>query len=165
MEKFRKFWKYGFVGGSGGGPHRSQRKYQKITRKINGKRQSFETFHEILANFDLKKLILIKIKASLMKFRKDLIILTEFKKHSDIFLRIWAKNQLRFEIFEKILKFTCKNLNGKLIFHPFSHIFQDFCHFIHLCNIAKFLGLAWAGGVVQPGLGVLSNLGGVRGAV
>ena len=40
----------------------------KISRKINGKLQNFETFHEILANFDLKKLILIKIKASLMEF-------------------------------------------------------------------------------------------------
>ena len=70
----------------------------------------------MLANFDLKKLILIKIKAILREFCKALIILKEIKKHSDKFLRVWAKNQLRFEIFEKILKFTCKNLNGKLIF-------------------------------------------------
>ena len=41
---------------------------KKISRKINGKLQNFETFHEILANFDLKKLILIKIKAILMEF-------------------------------------------------------------------------------------------------
>ena len=55
-----------------------------------------------------------------MEFWKALIILKEIKKLSDKFLRVWAKNQLRFEIFEKILKFTCKNLNGKLIFYPFS---------------------------------------------
>ena len=79
------------------------------------KLQIIETLHEILANFDLKKLGLIKIKA----IWKDLIILKESKKPSDKFLRAWAKNQLRFEIFEKTLKFTCKNLNGKLIFYPF----------------------------------------------
>ena len=72
--------------------------------------------HEILANFDLKKLILITIKAIFMEFSKDLIILKESKNPSNKVLRVWAKNQLRFEIFEKILKFTCKNLNGKLIF-------------------------------------------------
>ena len=33
---------------------------------------------------------------------------------------IRAKNILRFEIFEKILKFTYRNLNGKLIFYEFS---------------------------------------------
>ena len=35
-------------------------------------------------------------------------------------LRVWAKNQLIFEIFEKILKFRHQNLNGKVIFYPFS---------------------------------------------
>ena len=51
---------------------------------------------------------------------KSLIILKEIKKHSSKFLQILAKTQLRFEIFEKNLKFTYKNLNGKLIFYPFS---------------------------------------------
>ena len=37
-------------------------------QKISGKRQNFETVNEILANFDLKMLILIKIKAVLMEF-------------------------------------------------------------------------------------------------
>ena len=37
---------------------------------------------------------------------KALIILKEIKKPSDKSLRVWAKTQLRFEIFEKILKFT-----------------------------------------------------------
>ena len=55
-----------------------------------------------------------------MQFWKSWIILKEIKKPSDKFLRVLAKNQLRFEIFEKILKFTYKNLNGKLIFYPFS---------------------------------------------
>ena len=55
-----------------------------------------------------------------MEFWKALIILKEINKPSDKFLRVWAKNQLRFENFEEILKFTCKNLNGKLIFYPFS---------------------------------------------
>ena len=68
---------------------------------------------KIFMNFYLKKLILIKIKASLMEFWKSLIILKEIKKSSGKFLNVWAKNQLRFEIFEKILKFTYKNLYGK----------------------------------------------------
>ena len=68
MEKVRKFLKYGFIGGSGGGQGpRSSRKYYKISRKSSGKRQNFETFHEILANFDSKKLILIRSKAILME--------------------------------------------------------------------------------------------------
>ena len=68
----------------------------------------FETYHEILANFDLKRLILMKIKATLLEFWKSIKILKESKKTSDKFLRVWAKNQLRFEIFEKILKFHAK---------------------------------------------------------
>ena len=52
-------------------------------------------------------------------------------------MRVWAKNQLRFEIFEKILKFTCKKLNGKLLFYPFFSYFPGLFHFIHLCNIPK----------------------------
>ena len=60
-------------------------------------------------------------------------------------MRVWAKNQLRFEIFEKI----CKNLNGKLIFTHFLSHLQDFCHFIHLFNIPKL-----GGGLVAPGMGV-----------
>ena len=66
-EKFRKFWKSGFVGGSGAEPLEASENI-KNTRKIKGKLQSFETFHEILANFEYKKLILIKIKAILMEF-------------------------------------------------------------------------------------------------
>ena len=42
------------------------------------------------------------------------------KETSGKFLRVWAKNQLRFEIFEKSLKFIYKNHNGKLIFDQFS---------------------------------------------
>ena len=42
-----------------------------------------------------------------------------------------AKNQIRFEIFEKNFKFTYENLNWKidflLVFYP---IIQDICHFI-----------------------------------
>ena len=55
-----------------------------------------------------------------MEFWKALIILKASKKLSDKFLRVLAKNQLSFEISEKILKFKCKNLNGKLIFYQFS---------------------------------------------
>ena len=49
------------------------------------------------------------------------------------------KNQWKIYNSEKIFNFTYKNLNGKLIFYPFSHIFQAFCHFIHLWNIPGVL--------------------------
>ena len=81
-------------------------KILKNSLKINANLQNFENFPWILANFDLKKLILIKINTVLTEFWKALIILKEIKKPSDKFLRVWAKNQLRFEIFENILKFT-----------------------------------------------------------
>ena len=55
-----------------------------------------------------------------MEFRNYLIIIKETKKPSGKFLRVLAKNQLRFEISEKILKFTYKNLNWKLIFSQYS---------------------------------------------
>ena len=133
-------------------PRKLPKILKKISRKINGKRQTFDTFHAILANFDVKKLILIKIKAILMEFCKALIMIKEIKKSIDKFLHVNAKNQLRFQIFEKILKFTCKNLNGKLIFLPiFTSSFHDVCHFIQLRNIPKFLEVAW--GVVSPGFG------------
>ena len=86
-----------------------------------------------------------------MEFWKDLINLKESKKPSDKFLRVWEKNQLRFEIFEKILKFTCKNYNGKLNFYPFFSLLPGLFHYIHLWNIPKFLGVAW--GVLFTGLG------------
>ena len=115
--------------------------------------------HEILANFDLKKLILIKIQAILMELWTDLIILKESKKPSDKILRVWAKNQLSFEISEKILKFTCKNLIGKLIFYPLFLPFSRTFSFYTPLEHTKILGVAW--GVLSAGLGgVLSNLGG-----
>ena len=133
-------------------PPEDSENIKENSRKINGKRQNCETFHEILANFDLKKLILIKIKAVLMEFWKALIILKEIKKPSDKILRVWAKNQLRFEIFEKILKFTYRNLNEKVIFYPFS--LPSSRTFVILCTSATYLHLAvgW-GGHVAPGLG------------
>ena len=120
-ETFRKFWKYGLA------------KILKSSRKINGKLQNIETFHEMLANFDLKKRTLIKIKAILMEFWKDLINLKESKKPSDKSLRVLVKTRLIFEIPEKTLKFTCKNLNGKLIFYPF------FSHFPGLFHLYTFV--------------------------
>ena len=61
-ENCRKFWEYGFVWVRGGAPDATEN-----SRKINGKLQNFESFHEFLANFDLKKIISIKIKANLME--------------------------------------------------------------------------------------------------
>ena len=65
-------------------------------------------------------------------------------------MRVWVKSQLRVEIFEKILKFTYKNLNGKLIFTNFLS---------HLQDLSKG-GLV----VVDPGLKWSSRESGGRGA-
>ena len=55
-----------------------------------------------------------------MEFWKSLIILNGIKKTTGKMLRVWAKNQFPLDIFENILKFTYKNLNGKFSFYPFS---------------------------------------------
>ena len=54
MQKFRKFWKYGFVRGSGAEPPEANENIKKSSREINEKLQNFETFHKILGNFYLK---------------------------------------------------------------------------------------------------------------
>ena len=58
----------------------------------------FMKFYRILT----WKLILIKIKAILMELWKALIIFKEIKQPCDKYLLVWTKNQLRFEIFDKI---------------------------------------------------------------
>ena len=65
LENFGNMDLYGVRGAE---PPETSENIIKSSRRINGKLQNFETFHEILANFDLKKLILIKIKAILMEF-------------------------------------------------------------------------------------------------
>ena len=93
-----------------------------------------------------------------MEFWKDLIKLKESKKPSDKFLRVWAKNQLRFENFEKILKFTCKNLNGILIFYPF---FSHFPELLILYTSVKYQNVwRWPGGAFRRDWGVLYSWGG-----
>ena len=52
--------------------------------------------------FTWKKLILIKVKASLMDYWKSLSIIKEIMKPNGKYLRILATNQLRFEIFDKL---------------------------------------------------------------
>ena len=56
------------------------------------------------------------------------------------------------------LKIYIQKSQWKIDFLPiFSPIFQDFCHFLHLCNIPKFGG---SRGNLTPGWeGVLSSLG------
>ena len=71
---------------------------------------------------------------------KSLIILKEFKKPSAKFLRVWAKNQWGLKFVEKILKFTYKNLNGKLTFSPFlSHFPGALSFYTALENNTIFL--------------------------
>ena len=67
MEKLRKIWKHSFVRGLGGAPEASEIIY-KFSRRIKGNRQNFENFHELLANFYLKRLILRKNRAWLMDY-------------------------------------------------------------------------------------------------
>ena len=78
---------------------------------------------KIFMNFSEFRLEKANFNKSLGKFDGILKIFhnaNKIKKPFGKFLRVWTKNQLRFEIYEKILKFTYKNLNGKLIFYPFS---------------------------------------------
>ena len=49
-------------------PPEANKNIKKISPKINGNQQNFANFNEFLANFDRKRLILIKIKAILMEF-------------------------------------------------------------------------------------------------
>ena len=90
--------------------------------------------------------------------------LKEIKKPSGKSLRVWAKNQLRFAIFEKILKFTYKNLTGKLIFYPFSLpssrtfvILYTSATYQNLCGSGRGVVLlrAWGGTFEFGGSGVL----------
>ena len=70
---------------------------------------------------------------------------------------------MRIEIFEKTLKFTYKNFNGKLIFYPFSLPSSWTFVILYTFGTSKI----WrVGGPLDPGLGgrVPSSLGG-RGAV
>ena len=52
----------------GAEPPEASEYIKNISPKINGNLQNFENFHEFLANFDLKRLILIKIKATFWNF-------------------------------------------------------------------------------------------------
>ena len=118
-EKLRKLWNYGFLCGSGAElPELA--KILKTSRKINGNPATFLKFPGILAKSYVSKLILIKIKGILQEYRKYWIILKEIKKPRGKSLHVLARNQLRFETFEIILKFRLKNLIAKLIFYPFS---------------------------------------------
>ena len=69
-EKFRKFWKYAFIGGS------ASEIIKKLSWKSNGNLQNFENFHELWEYFLFKKLILIIIKMWFVGYWKSLIILT-----------------------------------------------------------------------------------------
>ena len=50
-EKFRKFSKYGLVGGSGADPPEASENIKIISPKINGNQQNFENFHEFFSEF------------------------------------------------------------------------------------------------------------------
>ena len=84
---------------------------------------------------------------SLVGYWKSLILLKEINKPSGKFLRVWAKNKLRFEIFRENFKIYIQKSQWKIDFLTiFSPIFQEFCHFIHLWSIQKW------GGRLAPGL-------------
>ena len=68
-------------------------------------------------------------------------------------LRVWAKNQIRFEFSEKIFEFTYENLNGKFILTNFSPNFLDICHSIQLWKITPFsYNFSVSGGGISPQL-------------
>ena len=64
LKNFGNIDVYGFGAGA---LHQARENIKKLVGKINGNRQDFQDFHEFLAHFDLKTLILIKIKGSLME--------------------------------------------------------------------------------------------------
>ena len=113
---------------------------------------TLRVFMNSLRSLTWQRLILIKIKANLMYFWKSYIAQKEIKKPSGKSIRVWEKTQLRFETFEKILKFTFNNLNGKLIFCPFS--LSSSRTFVILYPSGTYqIFLGWLGGlVVSPGL-------------
>ena len=65
-EHFRNVWKCGFIEGSVAKPPKLA-KILKNSRKINENLLNFENSHEFLADFDWQRLILTKVKASLME--------------------------------------------------------------------------------------------------
>ena len=73
----------------------------------------FSKFHSYARIFDFQKPIEIVVSW------KSSVTLKEIKKTSGKLLRVWAKNQLSFEIFEEFFEFTYENRNGKLIFTEF----------------------------------------------
>ena len=74
--------------------------------------------------------------------------------NSKIFKKL-SKNQCKISNFEKIFKFTYKNLNGKLIFTHFLSHLPGFLSFYTPLEHTKIFGVG-LGGVVPPGLGILS---------
>ena len=94
--------------------------------------------------FFIKQLILIIIKMWLVGYWESLI--KEIKEPGGKFLRVWAKNQLWFEIFEKILKFTQKSQWKIDFLRIFSPIFQVLNRRLDLGAGGWFRGL-------DPGLG------------
>ena len=107
----------------------------------------------------MTRLIFIEIQATLIVFGKYVIILKEIKKPRRKVLRVLAKNQLRFEIFVKIFKFTYKNLNGKLIFYPLS--LPSSRRFVILYTYGTYKNFGGRGAVIviRASGGVLSSLG------
>ena len=67
-KNLENFGNMGLQGVRGAEPPEASDNIKKSIRKITGNLQNFENFHEFLANFDLKKLILIKIEPNLMEF-------------------------------------------------------------------------------------------------
>ena len=69
---------------------------------------------------------------------------------------VWARTQLRFDVFEKFLKLTQKS-QWKTEFYLFSLPSSRIFSFLHLCNIPKFLGLVW--GYFRRAWAIFSRLG------
>ena len=69
-------------------------------------------------------------------------------------LRVWAKNHLRLEIFDKILNFTYQNLNGNLISYPFFSNPPGPLPFYNMLQPSKICGRGGGrGGSLAPDLG------------
>ena len=63
----------------------------------------------------------------------------EVNKARSTSLHVWEINKCGLKVADKILKFTYKNLNGKLTCYPFFYsIFKDLCQFIQHRKIPPF---------------------------
>ena len=99
---------------------------------------NFWKFFIHYANFWFSEAHLNNKQSKFDVYCKSLVILKEIK-NTGKFLRVWAKNQLRFEIFLENFKINIRKSQWEIDSLPiFSPIFQNLWQFIQLWKITPF---------------------------